>query len=167
MCMCMGSLVKEMMHGVNLEQPLQSGVIPVVTDHGLYGCAKKLSNNELAFVCGLHSINRLGENLIDNIKQLDPDLFDEIKKVDEFLSKTKKIFKLSGIKTSVNKLLKNEEVDSDAQNKIAEFDRKAKRLIGEEKTEYIAKIKTYPTFHMMSTVRFRYFCFMYFLSKHF
>ena len=131
--------------------------MPVTTDGALVSCAKSMSATEYYYYCMLHNVNRLSENSVNIIKNLNDELYIKIKKIDEFISSAKKMRQIPGSteKTSLNKILKSTEVKPEHKIQIAKLDPRWEESDDTGRQQLINSIDSYPTFHSFSKCRFR------------
>ena len=61
-------IVKMVCADLNLTEALETGALPVVCDGALFNCAKSMSSIYHAYICIMHSMNRLAENCIDYLE---------------------------------------------------------------------------------------------------
>ena len=78
-------LVSDILLEYDLLEYAQQGLLSVVTDGALSSCANSLVGLNLNSICVLHNVHRVCENVLVNLKRINPELSDELEKIDRFI----------------------------------------------------------------------------------
>ena len=78
-------LITDILLEYDLLEYVKRGLLSVCTDGALASCVNSLSRLNTNSMCVLHNAHRLCENLLVNLKKINPDLFSEYEKIERFI----------------------------------------------------------------------------------
>ena len=91
-------LITDVLLDFDLLEFVKRGLLSICTDGALQSCADSLTCLNTNSVCVLHNTHRICENVLVNLKKLNPDLYAEFEKIDRFMVLSKRKHSLSHMK---------------------------------------------------------------------